>query len=214
MSQPAVIALNEKHSLAIRLWHWITFLSITASLVTVLLGSTLFKTKDNVSVVQNQLQEKGAIVTKDQAWAVAHEFSDKLWDTHKFIGYFLSFLLLSRFLIEIAQPQDEKLKARIKNALGFKTNSPDEIKGQKHYLLVMRGHLVFYLIFLIMALTGLGLAFEDAPVLKDLHKSIKSVHSFVQYFVYGYILLHLIGVVRSDLGKSKGIVSGMINGKP
>jgi len=60
--------------------------------------------------VQESLQEKGATVSKDQARAVAHEFSDKLWDLHKWIGFILCALLLSRLIIEITQPGEEKLK--------------------------------------------------------------------------------------------------------
>lgn len=110
---------NEPHSPAIRIWHWIFFGGITASLVTVLLGSTLFKTKNNIGLVQAQLQEKGAIVSKDQARGIAHMYSDKLWDWHTIIGYVLCGLLLSRIIIEIAQPGEEKLLSRIKKAMGF-----------------------------------------------------------------------------------------------
>ena len=59
---------------SIRLWHWLTFLFFTASITTVIFGSTLFKTDDNISMVQQQVQAKGGVVTKDQAWKVAHEY--------------------------------------------------------------------------------------------------------------------------------------------
>lgn len=206
------ITFNEPHSLSIRIWHWVTYLTMTASLVCVLLGSTLFKTKDNIAMVQEQLQEKGAVVTKDQARTVAHEYSDKLWDWHKFIGYGLCFLLLSRFVIEMAEPTEEKLKIKIKRALGFAAITEDDKKEKRHYILVKRGYLLFYLSLLIMALTGLGLAFEDVPLLRDWHKGITKIHSIVQYFIYAYILLHLVGVIRADAGKHKGVVSGMIHG--
>src|SRR5258708_4403126 len=101
-------AFHEKHSLAIRIWHWTTFITITSSLVLVLLGSTMFRTGDNISLVREQLERKGAVVTQDP---------------------------------------------------------------------------------------------------------IKDVHSIVQYLLYTYILVHLIGVVRADIGKYRGIVSGMIHGK-
>ncbi|HEY4965296.1 MAG TPA: hypothetical protein VII28_02810, partial [Puia sp.] len=78
---------KQKNSPAIRIWHWVTFLGFTASLVTVLLGSTLFKTRNNISTVTDEVAAKGGSVSKDQAWSVAHAFSDKLWDTHKIIGF-------------------------------------------------------------------------------------------------------------------------------
>ena len=210
-SEPGLFK-NQKNSPAIRIWHWITFLGFTASLVTVLLGSTMFRTRDNISTVMDGVAHKGGTVTKDQAWSVAHIYSDKLWDTHKIIGFVLCFLLLSRVLIEISQRKEEKLKSRIRAALNFHPSHEIGIRERNHYVLVKRGYLVFYVLFLTMALTGLVLAFEDVEFLRPIHKTANSIHSFVQYGIYAYILLHLIGVVRADLNKNKGIVSGMING--
>jgi Ni/Fe-hydrogenase 1 B-type cytochrome subunit len=203
---------KQKNSLAIRIWHWLTFLGFTASLVTVLFASTLFKISTNISTVMDGVAHKGGTVTKDQARSVAHDYSDKLWNTHKIIGFVLCFLLLSRIIIEIFQDKDEKISNRIRRALNFKTQNKIEIEERNHYVLVKRGYLIFYILFLTMALTGLVLAFEDVEFLEPVHKSANSIHSFVQYLIYAYILVHLIGVVRADLNKSRGIVSGMIHG--
>jgi cytochrome b561 len=203
---------NQKHSLTIRIWHWVTFLGFAASLTTVLLGSTLFKTKKNISTVMEEVSSKGGTVTRDQARGVAHAFSDKLWDTHKFIGYGLCFLLLSRVVIEVSQKKDERLLVRIRRALNFHPLTQDGIMERNMYVLTKRGYLVFYSLFLLMGLTGLILAFEDLEFLRPLHKTASSLHSFFQWGIYAYILLHLTGVVRADLNKNKGIVSGMIHG--
>ena len=211
---PSEISLftKQKNSLAIRIWHWLTFLGFAASLTTVLLGSTMFKTRPNVTAVMEEVAQKGGTVTKDQAFSVAHAYSDKLWDTHKIIGFVLCFLLFTRVLIEFSQRKEDKLKSRIRAALNFHPVNESAIKERNHYLLVKRGYLVFYALFLCMGLTGLVLAFEDLEFLKPIHKTASSLHSFFQWGIYAYILLHLIGVVRADLYKSKGIVSGMING--
>lgn len=203
---------NQKNSKAIRIWHWLTVLGFIASLITVLLGSTLFRTRYNVSTVTDEVTAKGGSVTPDQARSVAHAFSDKLWDTHKIIGYILCFLLLSRVIIEVSQKPDEKLSVRIRHALNTRPLNEIAIRERNHYVLVKRGYLVFYGLFFCMAFTGLILAFEDVDFLKPLHKTASSLHSFFQWGIYTYILCHLIGVVRADLRKNKGIVSGMIHG--
>jgi Ni/Fe-hydrogenase 1 B-type cytochrome subunit len=203
---------NQKNSLAIRIWHWLIFVGFTASLVTVLFASTMFKTKPNINTVIEGVAHKGGVVTEEQAWSVAHAYSDKLWDTHKIIGFVLCFLLLSRVIIELFQHTHEKLKFRIQTALNFHPKEEKDILDRNHYILVKRGYLVFYFLFLIMALTGLVLAFEDIEWLKPIHKTASSIHSFVQYGIYAYILVHLIGVVRADIYQTRGIVSGMING--
>lgn len=203
----------EKHSLAIRLWHWIFFLTLTGTLITVLLASTTFRTRNTTALVTDQLREKGITVTQDQARAVSHGFNDKLWELHTLIGYVLCGLLLSRMLIEVFQPGDEKLSIKLKKALLVQSTSKVAMAGRQHYLWVKWGYVVFYVLILVMALTGLGLAFEDAPFLKGLHVPIKKIHSFTQYLVYAYIVCHLVGVIRSDRGKHAGLVSGMIHGR-
>jgi Ni,Fe-hydrogenase I cytochrome b subunit len=35
----------------------------------------------------------------------------------------------------------------------------------------------------------------------------------LQWVIYGFVLLHLAGVILADLGKHKGLVSRMINGR-
>jgi len=207
-STPAAF-FTETRPASIRIWHWLVFLFFTASVSTVIFGSTLYSTRDNISLVQEQVQQKGGTVTKDQAWGVAHEFSDKLWMLHKYIGFGLSFLLLWRIVAEVSISKDKKLRTRIRKALSYPDTTPD----RKHYLLVEYGYVAFYILFTLMALTGLVLAFEDVEFLKPVHKVSGNIHSIVQWGLYAYILIHIIGVIRADVTKYGGIVSRMINGK-
>ncbi len=204
---------RQKNSVLIRIWHWLTFLTLTAILITVLIASTALDPRGNIKMVEERLASKGVTITDEQAFSVSHSFDDKMWDVHKLLGYGLAFLLLSRIVIELVQPGAQRVKARIKTALKL---TPQNITGQKlmkHYLFVKRGYIVFYLLLLIIVLTGLGLAFEhDFEFLDHFHKLIKKVHSFCQYLMYGYVFLHLCGVIIADNSHSKGIVSGMING--
>ena len=199
---------NEPKPISIRLWHWLAFLFFLASITTVIFGSTLFTTKGNVPMVQEQVQQKGGSVTEKQAWAVAHEYSDKLWMLHKYIGYGLSFLLLWRIIAEVAISKEKKLGTRIRAAVSY----PAETIDKKHNLVVQYGYLIFYMLFITMSITGLILAFEDVKWLDPLHQLAKNIHSIVQYGLYAYILFHIIGVIRADLTKYGGIVSRMING--
>ena len=64
-----------------------------------------------------------------------------------------------------------------------------------------------------MALTGLVLAFEDFKFLDPIHKISKQIHSYVQYGLYAYMVIHIVGVVLADTDRYPGIVSRMINGK-
>ena len=213
MNSATFSSFNENHSLAVRLWHWATSVTIIFTIVLVLMGTFMFKMRDNIPMVQEQLEHKGVTVTKDQARSVAHEYSDKIWMLHKYVGYGLGFLLLCRILLEATQPGEEKFKTKIKSALGYQAKTETEISDRKLYVNVKRGYLLFYLIFVIMGLSGLVLAFEDVKALDPIHDLMKTVHKYTQYLIYTYILVHLIGVVREEIGKYPGIISGMIHGK-
>lgn len=204
---------NEKHGLSLRLWHWTFFILLTGTIITVLLASTLFRTRNNITLVQQQLQEKNLSASQDQARAVAHAINDKLWDLHTWIGYVITLFLLGRLVLEVLQPADEKLGLKIKKAMGFKTLPAGQRKDLQHYLRVKKGYLVFYGLILVMAVTGIGLAFEQVPLFSHLRKPVKQIHSFTQYLIYGYILLHIGGVILADAGRYPGLVSGMIHGK-
>ncbi|MBS1665071.1 MAG: cytochrome b/b6 domain-containing protein [Bacteroidetes bacterium] len=213
MNFPIFSGFNEKHSLALRLWHWIFFLLITSSMICVLLASTLFRTRNNTEMVQQQLQRNNITVDANQARAVSHAFNDKLWDWHTDIGYFIAIFLAGRFLLEIFQPKEEKLSTRIKTAMGFTVLSVYQKSVQVHYVRVKWGYIVFYALMLIMVLTGLGLAFEQVAFLKANRGLIKQTHSLTQYAIYAFVLFHLTGVILADAGNYPGIVSGMIHGK-
>jgi cytochrome b561 len=205
--------LNQRYSLGIRIWHWILFIVLIASLITVGLASTLFRTRNTISLVSTQLAKKGITVSDDQARAVAHEYNDKLWELHTWLGYILCFLVVARIIIEFFQSRDERLATRIKTALAFRPRDAQERGEQQHYLLVKRAYLVFYAAIIIMALTGIVLAFESVPTFRAWRNPAKSIHALVQYIIYGFVILHLAGVVRADLDRYPGLVSAMINGR-
>jgi cytochrome b561 len=200
---------TSKKPLSIRIWHWLTFLFFLASLTTVIFGSTLFKTRENITTVQEQVERKGGTVTKDQAKAVAHEFSDKLWMLHKNIGYFLSFLILMRIIIEISMSKEEKLFNKIKSTLKIQEKSEE----RTHFLWVNYSYAIFYVLFILMTTTGLVLAFEDQKWLDPIHGFSKDIHENIQWGLYAFMLFHIVGVIRADNTKYGGIVSRMINGK-
>jgi Ni/Fe-hydrogenase 1 B-type cytochrome subunit len=209
---PASVFL-QKNSLLIRIWHWLTFLTLSASMITVLIAATALHPRGNIKMVEERLASKGVTITDEQAFTVAHSFDDKMWDVHKLLGYGLAFLLLSRIVIELIQPGEQRLRARIKTALKLTPTNGKDQKSAQLYLVVKRGYVVFYLLLMIIVLTGLGLAFEhDLEFLDHYHRLIKTVHGFCQYLMYGYVFLHLCGVIIADNTHSKGIVSGMING--
>jgi Ni/Fe-hydrogenase 1 B-type cytochrome subunit len=209
----SVPGFDGPHGAAIRIWHWTLFFFVSASFVTVLLASTIFRTRNNVAMVTNELQAKGATINKDQARAVAHAYSDKLWDLHKWLGFGICLLVLIRIIIELTGPRPERLSVQLKKALNLKPTDRQTKTQLQQYIQVKRIYVVFYATLLLMALTGLGLAFEDIPPLRNWHSAIKQLHGFLQWVIYGFVLIHLAGVILADLGTHKGLASRMIHGR-
>lgn len=210
-----------QYSAAIRVWHWLTFLFITGSMVTVLFVSTLFE-HNHPSTPPNQAQ--GQSVQKQNEAPkfdpskqspeekAAHMYADKIWDVHKIIGFGVCFLLLMRVVIEVLRNKEERLVTKINKAVSIKINNKEDAQNKRHYVLVKWGYVLFYVFIFIMATTGFILAFDHAAIFKNISRSAREIHGFVQYLIYAYILAHIVGVIRSDLGEQPGIVSAMING--
>ena len=204
----------QKHSAALRIWHWLLFVFIAASIICVIFGKFVLNGRQNAGMVQNVLKDKGVVVTEEQARAVAHEYNDKAWDIHKIVGFGIVILLLGRVVIELTQPGDEKLKIRMGKAFGIYKMNDSRKQDNVHYLFVKWTYVAFFLLLFVMGITGLSLAFDDDVVsLHNIHRPVKEIHEFCQWIMYGFIFFHLAGVFRAELTKHKGLVSGMIHGE-
>ena len=203
----------QKNSAALRIWHWLTFLVVTALIVTVLMASTVLDPRENIPVVQNILKDKGVVVSNDQTFAVTHMYDDKMWGLHEILGYALAFLFLSRIAVELTQPKEERISYRMKKARVALKQTVTDKKEWKHYLIVKASYSLFYLLLFAMVATGLTIAFgKDLGLAAPTRHTVKEVHGFIQYLIYAFLFFHLAGVIRAELRNAKGIVSGMING--
>jgi cytochrome b561 len=202
----------EPHSLAIRIWHWALVVFIFSAVTTVALATFVFNTRQNIPMVQQQLQGKGVTVDAPTARAVSHAFNDRVWFLHKWIGYGIVLLVLARGLLEVFQPASENVARKMRYAAGFMPTTVEQAREKKHYLTIKWTYVVFYVLILVMALTGLVLAFEDVAFFQSIRRPVKSVHNFTQYLIYAFALLHIAGVVRADNLRYPGLVSRMIGG--
>jgi Ni/Fe-hydrogenase 1 B-type cytochrome subunit len=205
-------ARKKKYSSPLRLWHWLSAIVITGSLLTVLANSTITNGRTNAAIIKTQLSNEKVSVNSDQARGAAHEISDNVWALHTYFGYVLAALLLLRLVVEIFQPADQKLIPQIKSAYNRYLVIKQNMEQARHAFVVKTLYAVFYLLLMIMAITGLCLAFEDdVEALKKIH-AIREVHSFCMYLIIAFIIVHLAGVFLAERKDSPGIVSDMING--
>ena len=202
----------KRNSSSIRLWHWLNAAVISGSLLTVLINSTILKTRPNASFIKDTLKEAGATVSNDQARSVAHELSDKIWTLHTYFGYVLVGLVVFRLLLEFFQLTDQRFIRSLKSAYAKYQSVKQQRETARHDFLVKTVYAMFYLMIITMAVTGLCLAFEDdVPALKAIH-AFREIHQFTMYLILAFIVVHLAGVFLAERKDSPGIVSNMING--
>jgi len=204
--------LTDSYSPIFRLWHWGSALAIMALLCTVLISSTLLKPRANAAMIQDKLSEKGVSVTGDQAKAVAKMLENKVWEWHKYIGVALAILLLLRIILEFADKRERRLAVRLRKSL-FLSKAAGGNAEAKHSLWVKRIYVLFYLLLLTIVLTGLCIIYaNDFPSLKAIKGNLKDIHSFCMYGIMGFIVLHIGGLLRSELTDKPGITAVMIHG--
>ena len=203
----------QSHSGIIRIWHWITFILITLILVTVILNSTLLNARANAVVVKERLASQSITLDDRQAFSVAHYFDDQLWNLHKYLGIILSVVLILRIIGEFTIPAAERIKQRMTSALLNSKAGTTEGALNKQYLLVRVTYTMFYVLILYMVLSGLLMSFgRNLGVPGNFIRPIREIHGFCQWLMYAFVLFHIGGVILADLGKARGVVSGMIHG--
>ncbi|TWI94777.1 Ni,Fe-hydrogenase I cytochrome b subunit [Mucilaginibacter frigoritolerans] len=208
----ADITRTKKYSPSIRLWHWSNAVIITGSLLTVLVNSTVLKPWANARLISDKLKEKGINVSDDQTRSAAFVLSDKVWAIHTYLGYVLVALLVFRIVIELFGLADKTLIGKIKAAKRSFLSTKENRIANRNEMLIKMLYILFYILLILMAITGLALAFSDnIPALKQMH-FIREVHEFTMYLVLGFIIIHIVGICIGERKRHKGIVSDMING--
>ncbi|HVZ57690.1 MAG TPA: cytochrome b/b6 domain-containing protein [Chitinophagaceae bacterium] len=235
----------------IRVWHWLTFLLMTVSVLTVLLNGTLLTAppRDQAAgpgqnPVQAQLPAPGqqpdpAASTPqvlgqspvpqrgqenkgdrpgfdpsrlDPQTRVFFSLRHSVWDIHKIAGFGLCLLLVFRIVVEVTRNPEDRLLSRINQAVNIPTASRQDRQDRRHFIWVKRGYLIFYALLAVMGLTGLIMAFDEVSFLRPIERPVHQVHSIGQYLVYTYLVAHLVGVIRAELTRHRGMVSAMIHG--
>ncbi|GAB2976080.1 hypothetical protein GCM10027049_08520 [Mucilaginibacter puniceus] len=204
---------TKKYSSSLRFWHWANALIISGSLLTVLLNSTVLDDHNTAGFMKESFLKAGANLTDKQTNSVAHALSDSVWGIHIYFGYALTSLLLFRIILEFFQLADQKFIRVFKSTYQHYIKTKKQRELARHDLVVKTIYALFYIVLILLSVTGLFLAFEDFfEPYKAYRHSIKEFHGFCMYLVLAFIAVHLIGVFLAERKDSKGIVSDMING--
>lgn len=199
--------------LSLRLWHWTNSVVILGLLATVLIRKTFLSWRTNSTLIEEKMRVAGTPVTPEFAKEIAVAIRDPLWDWHIYLGFSLAMLLLARILIAIFDEKKLPGMSALKSAIGIKSVPTDERYGALHFTVVKIGYAVFYVVTMLMVLTGLLLNFKMGIGLsKDLVEITKEIHELLMWFFVFFVGGHIVGIVIAENRADQGLVSDMIHG--
>ncbi|GAB3636208.1 hypothetical protein GCM10027422_17980 [Hymenobacter arcticus] len=210
---PPVTATHD-YSAAMRAWHWVNATLVSGQLLTILFQKVIVNAKGAVPEFQAAITKGGGTLTQQQGRAVAHVISERIWTWHVWMGIALAAFWLFWTVMQALDPAGRRFGARLMAAARrYKLAAPAEHADARHALLAKLTYAAFYLFITIIVVTGLVLTFaDDLPFLGSVKHTAEEVHNVTMYLIIGYIVLHVVGVVWSEITKDHGLISRMVSG--
>lgn len=198
---------------SLRFWHWLNGIVILGLLATVLIRKTFLSWRTNSALIEEKLKAAGTQITPEFAKEIAVAIRDPLWDWHVYLGFALAALLLGRILIAVFVERNLPGVSAYRGLLGLRSLSQGAKRAAVHYVFVKIGYYVFYLVTLLMVVSGLALVFKtEVGLTKDFSGAVKETHELLMWFFVVFVFGHILGVIVAENGADPGIVSDMING--
>jgi cytochrome b561 len=151
--------------------------------------------KNNMAdIIQAYLNGTDQSLSREQLIVLAKQIREPMWDWHIYLGYVLTGLFSLRFILPFFGTM--KFQNPLAKNLSFKQ------KFQKWT------YIIFY-VFVIVSLTT-GLIIEFGP--KEFKTPMKEIHVLGIYYLIGFIVLHIGGVLIAEFTNQKGIISRIVSG--
>lgn len=185
---------DKRFTLASRLIHWAIAFTFLYIALTVFLRMGWLNKGNVGTILQDNLNEEGIKLTKDQAGTLAKKVRRPMWETHIIAGYVLIGLYFVRMIITYVQGQAfaNPLKAGI-----------SAYQTYKSWL-----YIIFYILLAGSLVTGIIIEFGP----ESIHEVSEEIHKLSLYYMVGFIAIHIVGVIIADGGKERGIISKIISG--
>ncbi|MBK5214397.1 MAG: cytochrome b/b6 domain-containing protein [Flavobacteriaceae bacterium] len=185
---------NTKYSKVYRIIHWAIAVSFLLLLITIFLRLTWMNKFNMAAIIQDYLSGTDQVLTQDQLIALAKKIRQPMWDWHIYLGYVLTGLFSLRFILP--------LFGNMKFQNPFAKNLSIKEKFQKWT------YIVFYLCVVTSLTTGLIIEFGS----KELKKPMEEIHVLGIYYLVGFIVIHVAGVIIAEFTAHKGIISRIVRG--
>ncbi|WP_162550258.1 cytochrome b/b6 domain-containing protein [Hymenobacter nivis] len=206
---------THDYSAPLRVWHWGSALLVTGQLLTILFLKVIVNARSAVPEFIQAASKDGAAPTEQQGRAFAHIISDRIWQWHIAIGLGLAAFWLLRVLMELRGPAEVRFSTRLMLVARKYRLAPPADKGDaRHALFAKTTYALFYLFLTVMVITGLALTWaDDVPFLHSIEHTVGDIHGVTMYLILTYFVVHLAGVVWSEITKDHGLISRMISGE-
>ncbi len=177
-----------------RIVHWAIAVSFMLLLITIFLRLTWMNKYNVAAIIQDQLAVTGQQLSQDQAIALAKKIRQPMWDWHIYTGYALTGLFALRFML----PAFGRMK--FQNPLGKGLSTTAKFRKWTY--------LIFYAFVVVSLVTGLLIVWGP----KGWKESLEQVHVLGIYYLLGFIVVHLAGVLKAEFTDRKGIISSIVSG--
>ena len=177
-----------------RIIHWAIAISFLLLLITIFLRMTWMNKYNMADIIQEYLKTTNQTLSYDEAVLLAKQIRKPMWEWHIYLGYVLVGLFSIRFTLPFFGQM--KLQNPLAKELSLK------VKFQKWT------YIIFYICVVLSLITGLLI--EWGP--KDWKKPVEEIHELGVYYLVGFIVVHLAGVVIAEFTNQKGIISRIVSG--
>lgn len=186
---------NRTYTAIYRIMHWAIAICMLLLLLTIFLRLT-WMNKNNVSdIIQDFLATTNVSLSEDETILLAKKIRKPMWDWHIYLGY----ALVGLYSIRMMLPFFGHMK--------FSNPFKKDLTGKSKFQYIL--YFIFYVCVAISLITGLII--ELGP--KTLKKSMESIHELSIYYLLGFIVLHIGGVLLAEFTTNKGILSKIVSGE-
>jgi len=149
---------------------------------------------------------------------------ETLWHVHIYVGYALVVGIVSRLVWGVVGPKHARLSDMWHPAVWWNAVRHFNLQAKPrfgHNTLASGAYIAVYLMLVVMAVTGLGLAavehgmgpfntwFGDAPWLKDL---FEEPHELIYYALMGFVLVHIAALIWHENKDKTPLAQSMVTG--
>ncbi len=212
---PVAHAQINDYTAPVRFWHWGNALLVSGQLLTILFQRVIVNARSAVPEFQEIMAKENITLSVKQARSLTRVLSERIWEWHIYLGLALAAFWLFRIILELRGPSEMRFSSRLLAvARRYKLAAPADKVDAGVALYVRSTYALFYVFLTIMVITGLILTYHNEVAFFDqIEHTAEEIHNVTMYLIIAFFVVHVVGVVWSEVVKKQGLTSRMIGGE-